>query len=102
MKQCVPVAIEGEHFPNDFSYNGELQSGQDPGETLVRMTSKQMSFPEIAQKLFRCANPQFNQLSGWLVSHDPAGEEAGRGGLGLAWLHLVCSCDAVWTYYQIL
>ncbi|XP_071011838.1 doublesex- and mab-3-related transcription factor 2b isoform X1 [Oncorhynchus clarkii lewisi] len=28
------------------------------------------------------------QLSGWLVSDDPAGEEAGCGGPGLAWLHV--------------
>ena len=46
------------------------------------------------QKCFSCANPQFHQLSGWLVSDDPAGEEAGCGGPGLAWLHVVCSCEA--------
>ena len=33
--------------------------------------------------------PQFHQLSGWLVSDDPAGEEAGCGGPGLALLHVV-------------
>jgi hypothetical protein len=26
------VAINGEHLPNEVGYNGELQSGQDPGE----------------------------------------------------------------------
>ena len=31
---------------------------------------------------------QFHQLSGWLVSDDPAGEEAGCGGPGLSWLHV--------------
>jgi hypothetical protein len=32
-------------------------------------------------------------ISCWLVSDDPAGEEAGCGGSGLAWLHVVCGCD---------
>ena len=36
-----------------------------------------------------CANPQFHQLSGWLVSDDPIGEEAGCGGPVLALLHVV-------------
>ena len=27
-------------------------------------------------------------MSGWLVSDDPAGEEAGSGGAGLVWLHV--------------
>ena len=34
-------------------------------------------------------NPQFPQLSEWMVSDDLAGEEAGCGGPGLAWLHVV-------------
>ena len=34
--------------------------------------------------------PQFHQLSGWLVSYNHVGEEAGCGGPGLAWLHVVC------------
>jgi hypothetical protein len=46
--------------------------------------------------------PQFHQLSGWLVSDDPAVEEAGCGGPGLAWLHAVCGFVAGWTYCQIL
>ena len=29
------------------------------------------------------------QLSEWLVSDNPAGDEAGCGGPGLAWLHVV-------------
>ena len=45
---------------------------------------------------------QFLQLSGWLVSEDPAGEEDRCGGPGLAWLHVVCGCEAGWTYCQIL
>ena len=35
-------------------------------------------------------------------SDDPEGEEAGCGGPGLAWLHVVCGCEAGWTYLQIL
>ena len=38
---------------------------------------------------------QFHQLSGWLVSDDPAGEEVGCGGPELAWLHVVCGADVV-------
>ena len=45
-------------------------------------------------------NLQFHQLSGWLVSDDPTGEKAGCGDPGLAWLHLVCSYEAGWTYCQ--
>jgi hypothetical protein len=30
-------------------------------------------FWQFGQKLLGCANPQFHQLSGWLVSDDPAG-----------------------------
>ncbi len=30
------------------------------------------------------------QLSGWLVSDDHGGEDAGCGGPGLVWLHVVC------------
>ncbi len=49
-----------------------------------------------------CASQLLPQLSGWLVSDDLAGEEAGYGGPGLVWLHVVCSCDAGWMYCQIL
>jgi hypothetical protein len=45
---------------------------------------------------------QFHQLSGWLVSDDPAGEEARCGGSGLTWSHVVWGCEASWMYYQIL
>ena len=76
-------------------------------KTLVRMTSKQMSFPETVSDsfckiYFGCSNPQFHQLSGWLVLDDPTGEEAGCGCPGLAWVHMVCGCEAGWTYCQIL
>ena len=35
------------------------------------------------------------QLSGWLVSDDLGGEDAGCGGPGLVWLHVVCGCEPV-------
>jgi hypothetical protein len=46
--------------------------------------------------------PLFHQLSWWLVTDDPTDEEAGSGGPGLTWLHVVCGCEAGWTYCQIL
>ena len=46
--------------------------------------------------------PQFHQWSGWLVSDDPADEEAGCGCPGLAWLHIVCGCEAGWTIARSL
>jgi hypothetical protein len=63
-----------------------------------------MSFPETVSVCadIGCENPQFNQMSGWLVSDNPAGEEARCGGPGLALLHVVCGCEAGWTYCQIL
>ncbi len=33
---------------------------------------------------------------------DLGGEDAGCGGPGLVWLHVVCSCEAGWMYCQIL
>jgi hypothetical protein len=29
---AMPVTIESEHLPTEVGKNGELQSGQDPGE----------------------------------------------------------------------
>jgi hypothetical protein len=40
------------------------------------------------------ADPYFHQLSGWLVSNNPAGEEDRCAGPGLEWLHMVCGCRA--------
>ena len=75
-------------------------------KTLVRTMSTQMSFPETVydsfyQKFFGCANPQFHQLSRWLVSDDSTGEEAGCGGPGLVWLHMVCGCEADWRWLMV-
>ncbi len=41
------------------------------------------------QKFFGYANRLLQQLSGWLVSDDLGGEDAGCGGPGLVWLHVV-------------
>ncbi len=75
-------------------------------ETPMRTTIMQMSFPEsfwqFVQKFFGYANRLLQQLSGWLVSDDLGGEDAGCGGPGLVWLHMVCGCEAGWMYCQIL
>ncbi len=76
-------------------------------ETPMRTMSMQMSFPEtvsdkFVQKFFGYANQLLQQLSGWLVSDDLGGEDAGCGGPGLVWLHVVCGCEAGWMYCQIL
>ncbi len=60
------------------------------------------------QKLFGYANRLLQQLwqnhdqSGWLVSDDLGGEDAGCGGPGLVWLHMVCGCEAGRMSCQIL
>ncbi len=59
-------------------------------------------FWQFVQKFFGYANWLLQQLSGWLVSDDLGGEDAGCGGPGLVWLHGVCSCKAGWMYCQIL
>ncbi len=58
-------------------------------------------FWQFVQKLFGYANRLLQQLSGWLVSDDLGGEDAGCGGPGLVWLHVVCDCEAGWVYCQI-
>ncbi len=57
---------------------------------------------QFVQKLFGYANWLLQQLSRRLVSDDLGGEDAGRGGPGLVWLHVVCGCEAGWMYCQIL
>ncbi len=56
-------------------------------ETPMRMTSMQEELPwdgfwQFVQKFFGYANQLLQQLSGWLVSDDRGGEDAGCGGLG--------------------
>ncbi len=72
-------------------------------ETPMRMTS----FPEtvydsLCRNYFGYANRLLQQLSGWLVSDDLGGEDAGCGGPELVWLHVVCGCEVGWMYCQIL
>ncbi len=59
----------------------------------------QMGFPEtVSDSLCRIlcyANRLLQQLSGWLVSDDLGGEDAGSEGSGLVWLHVVCGYEAV-------
>ncbi len=57
---------------------------------------------QFVQKLFGYVNRLLQQLSGWLVSDDLGGEDAGCEGPGLVWLHVVCGCEAGWMYCQIL
>ncbi len=45
------------------------------------------------QEFFGYANRLLQQLSVWLVSDDLGGEDAGCGGPGLVWLHVVCGCE---------
>jgi hypothetical protein len=74
----------------------------------VRTTSTQMSFPETVSdslcgnSLVMQTHSLFHQQSRWLVSDDLAGEDARCVGPGLVWLHVVCGCEAGWTYCQIL
>ncbi len=75
-------------------------------ETPMRTMSMQMSswdgFWQFVQKFFGYANRLLQRLSGWLVSDDFGGEDAGCGGPELVWLHVVCGCEAGWMYCQIL
>ncbi len=48
------------------------------------------------------ANRLLQQLTGWLFSDDLGGEDAGCGGPGLVWLHMVCGCEPGLIYCQIL
>ncbi len=64
-------------------------------ETPMRTTNMQMSFPEtVSDSLCRNSNRLLQQLFGWLVSDNLGGEDAGCGGPGLVWLHVVCDCEA--------
>lgn len=55
-----------------------------PLETAMKMARMQMSFPETP------------------VAAALRGNDAGCGGPGLLWLHMVCFCEASWMYWQIL
>ncbi len=51
-------------------------------------------FLTVCAEIFGYANRLLQQLSGWLVSDDLGGEDAGCGGPGLVWLHVLCGCEA--------
>ncbi len=59
-------------------------------------------FLTVCAEIICYANRLLQQLSGWLVSDDLGGEDAGCGGPGLVWLHVVFGCEAGWMYCQIL
>ena len=96
----VPVAIESEQFPTEVGYDAKLQSRQVPGD--VNDHSDELHwdlFWQFVQKLLDCANPQFHRLFGWLVSDNPAGEEAGCGSPGAG----VVTCDRqLWGQLDVL
>ncbi len=92
-----------EHLPTQVCYDDELQSGWDPDEDDEHADELPWDgFWQFVQKIFSYANRLLQQLSGWLVSDDLGGEDAGCGGPGLVWLHVVCGCEAGWMYCQIL
>ncbi len=99
----VPDAIECEHLPTQVGYDDELQSGRDPDEDDEHADELPWDgFWQFMLKFFGYSNRLFQQLSGWLVSDDLRGEDAGCGCPGLVWLHVVCGCEAGWIYCQIL
>ncbi len=94
----VPDAIASEHLHAHVSYDDELQSGWDPDEDDDRADELPWDgFWQFVQKFSGYANRLLQQLSGWLVSDDLGGEDAGCGGPGHVWLHV-----AGWMYCQIL
>ncbi len=98
-----PDAIECEHLPIQSVTTMNCSQLKTPMKT----TSMQMSFPEtvsdsFVNKCFGYANRLLQQLSGWPVSDDLGGEDAGCGGPGLVWLHVVCGCEVGWMYCQII
>ncbi len=93
----VPDAIECEHLPTQVGFDDEPQSGRDPDEDDEHRDELPWDcFWPFVQKLFGYANRLLPQLSGWLVSDDLRGEDAGCEGSGLVWLHVVCGCEAGW------
>jgi hypothetical protein len=91
-----PVAVEGERLPTEVGYDTELQSSQDPGED--KRASLRRFLTVCAEILRLCKTHSLISCP----ADDPADEEAGCRGPGLALLHVVCSCEASWMYCQIL
>jgi hypothetical protein len=82
-----PVSQVGGPMPSQAQTN-RMVGLQSQAQTNITSFSPQKGF--IADR----NTPQFHQLFRWLVSDDPTGEEPGCGGPGLAWLHVVCGCEA--------
>ncbi len=92
----MPDAIECEHLPTQVTYNDELQLGRDPDEDNEHADELPWDgFWQFVQNLFGYAKRLLQQLSGWLGSDDLGGEDAGCGGPGLVWLHMVCSYEVM-------
>ncbi len=98
-----PDAIECEHLPTQVGYDDELLSGRDPDEDDKHADELPWDgFWQFVQKFFGYTNRLLQQLSGWLVSDNRGGEDAGCGSPELVWLHMVYGCEASWMYCQIL
>jgi hypothetical protein len=96
----MPVAIDSEHLPTEVCYIAKLRSGQDTSEDNEHADKLPWDCFEHCRNDFVVQTHSFiSCLGGW--SHDPTGEEARCVGPGLAWLHVVCGCEAIWTYCQI-
>ncbi len=102
--QWKPGFISEENTPpTQVGYDDKLQSGRDPDEDNEHADElPQDGFWQFVHNFFGYANRLLQQLSGWLVSDDLGGEDAGYGGPGLVWLHVVCGCEAGWMYCKIL
>ncbi len=88
----MPDAIECEHLPTQVGYDDKLQSGRDPDEDDEHADELPWDgFWQFVQK-FSYANQLLKQL----VLDDLGGEDAGCGGPGLVWLHVVCGCEDGW------
>ena len=80
----MPVAIEGEHLTTEVGYDAKLHWGPGSGEDFEHTDDLPWDGVwQFVQKFLTSANLQFHQLSGWLVSDNPTGEEARWGGPGL-------------------
>ena len=71
------------------------------GETWLLQSQAQpirISFNPTKGLYYKQKCSSVSSAVGWLVSDNPACEEAGCGGPGQAWLQVVCGCEAGWTY----
>ena len=100
-RQHFPDAILTVEWPPNMWQFSSMISLSSLKQIQIKSKFHWAVFWQYVQKFFGCANPQFHQLSGWLVSDDPAGEEDGCKGPGRVRLHVVCGWEACWTYCQI-